>query len=285
MSIAGPVSESLSWRQQQTTLSELLLRAGNQHAARLLSLVSAAELGEADAWDPVQVVLLVQPIFLDLFRPAELQAITEQMNQLRSWDASTGHQVTVAPLLADPFASRHVLVPAPPPCSCVKRSLMPCTQSSPTICRTYAGRSGSPKVTARSDIRQQAWLRTRPHPGLHRGPAVRSWQPRGGGALPAGTLGAPAGLRRSSAWGAHPVPEHHLRRGRPEARAGCSLTRSATPSRSSRMSSSAWCSTGLSMMPGSHGGTWSPGGLPLTRRPGVAIAMPPTSCTLGWPGR
>jgi very-short-patch-repair endonuclease len=103
MSIAGPASESF-WRQQQTTLSELLLRAGNQRAARLLSLVSAAELGEADVWDPVQVVLLVRPIFLDLFRPAELQAITEQMDQLKSWDASTGHQVTVAPLLADPFA-------------------------------------------------------------------------------------------------------------------------------------------------------------------------------------
>ena len=64
----------------------------------------AVELGEADPWDPVQVVLLVQPVFLDLFRPAELQAIGEQMNRLRSWDASTGHRVAVGPLLADPFA-------------------------------------------------------------------------------------------------------------------------------------------------------------------------------------
>ena len=92
------------WRQQTTTLSELLLRAGNQHAARLLSLVPAAELGEAEPWDPVQVVLLVRPAFLDLFRPADLQAISEQMDQLRSWDSSTGHRVTVAPFLAGPFS-------------------------------------------------------------------------------------------------------------------------------------------------------------------------------------
>jgi len=104
MSMAGPVSNHF-WRQQQTTLSELLLRAGNQRAARLLSLVPAAELGESEPWDPVQVVLLVRPIFLDLFRPAELQAIGEQMNRLRSWDVSTDHRVTVAPRLADPFAS------------------------------------------------------------------------------------------------------------------------------------------------------------------------------------
>ena len=103
MPIAGPVAGGF-WRQQQTTLSELLLRTGNQRAARLLSLVSAAELGEADVWDPVQVVLMVRPIFLDLFLPAELQAIAEQMNRLKSWDDDTGHQVTVAPLLADPFA-------------------------------------------------------------------------------------------------------------------------------------------------------------------------------------
>jgi len=103
MSIAGPASDSF-WRQQQTTLSELLLRAGNQRAARLLSLVPAAELGEADPWEPVQVVLLVRPNFLDLFGPADLEAIAEQMDQLRSWDASTGHKVNVAPMLADPFA-------------------------------------------------------------------------------------------------------------------------------------------------------------------------------------
>ena len=103
MSIAGPADDRF-WSQQQTTLSELLLRAGNQYAARLLSLVPTVELSEADPWDPVQVVLLVRPVFLDLFRPAELQAIGEQMNQLRSWDDSTGHRVTVGPLLAGPFA-------------------------------------------------------------------------------------------------------------------------------------------------------------------------------------
>jgi hypothetical protein len=102
MSIAGPVSDSF-WRQQQTTLSELLLRAGNQRAARLLSLAPAAELGEADVWDPIQVMLVIRPIFLDLFRPAELQAIAEQMSRLESWDDNTAHWVTVTPLLADPF--------------------------------------------------------------------------------------------------------------------------------------------------------------------------------------
>ncbi|WP_431946881.1 hypothetical protein [Micromonospora marina] len=102
MSIAGPASDRF-WSQQRTTLSELLLRVGNQRAARLLSLVPAAELGDGDPWEPVQVVLLVRPIFLDLFRPADLGAIAGQMNELKSWDSSTGHHVTVAPLLADPF--------------------------------------------------------------------------------------------------------------------------------------------------------------------------------------
>ncbi|HKT05111.1 MAG TPA: hypothetical protein VJT31_36810 [Rugosimonospora sp.] len=41
---------------------------------------------------------------MDLFRPADLKAIAEQMDKLKSWDTSTGHKVTVAPLLADPFA-------------------------------------------------------------------------------------------------------------------------------------------------------------------------------------
>jgi hypothetical protein len=103
MSIAGPAAANF-WSQQQTTLSELLMRAGNQRAARLLSLVPAAELRDGDPWSPVRVVLRVRPTFLDLFRPADLQAIAEQMNQLRSWDTSTGHLVTVEPMLADPFA-------------------------------------------------------------------------------------------------------------------------------------------------------------------------------------
>ncbi|MFI1989088.1 hypothetical protein [Actinoplanes sp. NPDC020271] len=103
MSIAGPAAASF-WSQQQTTLSELLMRAGNQRAARLLSLVPAAELRDADPQSPVPVVLLVRPIFLDSFRSTDLQAIAEQMNQLRSWDTITGHLVTVEPMLADPFA-------------------------------------------------------------------------------------------------------------------------------------------------------------------------------------
>lgn len=107
MSIAGPAAASF-WSQQQTTLSELLMRAGNQRVARLLSLVPAVELRDADPWDPVQVVLRVRPIFLDLFRPADLQAIAEQMDQLQSWDTSTGHRVIVAPMLADPFARADV---------------------------------------------------------------------------------------------------------------------------------------------------------------------------------
>ncbi|GIF01568.1 hypothetical protein [Paractinoplanes rishiriensis] len=102
MSIAGPAAAGF-WSQQQTTLSQLLVRAGNQRAARLLSLAPAAELRDGDPWDPVQVVLRVRPAFLDLFRPADLEAIAEQMNQLRSWDTSTGHRVTVEPMLADPF--------------------------------------------------------------------------------------------------------------------------------------------------------------------------------------
>jgi hypothetical protein len=50
MSIAGPASASF-WSQQRTTLSEMLLRAGNQRAARLLSLAPAAELRDGDPWD------------------------------------------------------------------------------------------------------------------------------------------------------------------------------------------------------------------------------------------
>ena len=59
MSIAGPAAASF-WSQQRTTLSELLMRAGNQRAARLLSLAPAAELRETAPWDPVQVVLRVK---------------------------------------------------------------------------------------------------------------------------------------------------------------------------------------------------------------------------------
>jgi hypothetical protein len=152
MSIAGPVSDSF-WRQQQTTLSEMLLRAGNQRAARLLSLVPAAALGEADVWDPVQVVLLARPSFLDLFRPAELQAIAEQMNQVRSWDASTGHQVTVAPLLADPFARATLGSSAPGP---VAQQATDFRADQQLVPRIQEAVPPSPRVTPPRQVKQQA---------------------------------------------------------------------------------------------------------------------------------
>ena len=91
------------WTRELTTLSELLVQAGNQRAARLLSLVqdtdeTSSEPGKQDR----NVVLRVRPIFLDLFRPADLQAIADQMDKLMV--PGFRHKVTVAAMLADPFA-------------------------------------------------------------------------------------------------------------------------------------------------------------------------------------
>ncbi|WP_188196635.1 hypothetical protein [Nonomuraea sp. SYSU D8015] len=98
-----------SWTRELTTLSELLLQAGNQRAARLLSLVQDAESADWEPWDETQtVVLRVRPIFLDLFRPADLQAIATQMDKVMDKTMTFGggprHEVTVAAMLADPFA-------------------------------------------------------------------------------------------------------------------------------------------------------------------------------------
>jgi hypothetical protein len=83
------------WARELTTLSELLVQAGNQRAARLLSLVQ-----DTDEADPVvgeqvrNVVLRVRPIFLDLFRPADLDAVADQMDKLVL--PARHHKVTVA---------------------------------------------------------------------------------------------------------------------------------------------------------------------------------------------
>ncbi|MDA0639803.1 hypothetical protein [Nonomuraea ferruginea] len=85
----------------------MLLQVGNQRAARLLSLVQDAESADSDPWEPDQtqtVVLRVRPIFLDLFRPADLQAIAAQMDKMATFSGGPRHEVTVAAMLADPFA-------------------------------------------------------------------------------------------------------------------------------------------------------------------------------------
>ncbi|WP_433464151.1 hypothetical protein [Spirillospora sp. CA-128828] len=81
----------------------MLVQAGNQRAARLLSLVQDAdEPATSPAGESQGVVLRVRPIFLDLFRPADLQAIATQMDKLVF--GGSHHEVTVAAMLADPFA-------------------------------------------------------------------------------------------------------------------------------------------------------------------------------------
>lgn len=94
-----------AWQRELTTLSELLVQAGNQRAARLLSLVQDAELA-SPPWEVTQtVVLRVRPIFLDLFRPADLEAVAVQMDKIvTSWGDRPHHEVMVAAMLADPFA-------------------------------------------------------------------------------------------------------------------------------------------------------------------------------------
>jgi very-short-patch-repair endonuclease len=88
---------------QLITLSELLVQAGNQRAARLLSLVQDADEPASNTTEqPKRVVLRVRPIFLDLFRPADLQAIAIQMDRMIF--GGRRHEVTVAPMLAGPFA-------------------------------------------------------------------------------------------------------------------------------------------------------------------------------------
>ncbi|NEA23127.1 hypothetical protein [Actinomadura bangladeshensis] len=82
-------------------MSELLLQAGNQRAARLLSLVQDTDEPESDFWEQQKVLLRVRPIFMALFRPADLQAIATQMDKMILGDSR--HEVTVAAMLADPF--------------------------------------------------------------------------------------------------------------------------------------------------------------------------------------
>ncbi|MBN1173737.1 MAG: hypothetical protein JXA67_16315 [Micromonosporaceae bacterium] len=67
------------------TVSQMLVQAGNQHAARLLSLAEQVEIGESLPWGPapVPVVLHVHPAFVGLFRPADLQAIAAQFDRVR----------------------------------------------------------------------------------------------------------------------------------------------------------------------------------------------------------
>lgn len=90
------------WTRELTTLSELLVQAGNQRAARLLSLVQGTDEAAAPGEHYRDVVLRVRPIFLDLFRPTDLQAIADQMDKLIL--PPSRHKVTVAAMLADPFA-------------------------------------------------------------------------------------------------------------------------------------------------------------------------------------
>ncbi|SCF22583.1 hypothetical protein GA0070558_16021 [Micromonospora haikouensis] len=92
--------------QELATVSQMLVQAGNQHAARLLSLAEQAEIGQSLPWEPapVPVVLRVHPAFVGLFRPADLQVIAKQFDRVRKWGNGDNHQVSVAPVLADPFA-------------------------------------------------------------------------------------------------------------------------------------------------------------------------------------
>ncbi|WP_111167314.1 hypothetical protein [Spongiactinospora gelatinilytica] len=93
------------WSRELTTLSELLLQVGNQHAARLLSLVQDADAVAPEPGGQTRAVTLrVRPIFLDLFRPADLEAIAAQMDKMMSIGDGPRHEVTVAAMLADPFA-------------------------------------------------------------------------------------------------------------------------------------------------------------------------------------
>ena len=92
-------------RQKIETVSQLLLKAGSQHRARLLSLVDEVEFGTDEPWNPTPVVLRVRPLFLGLFSPADLDAIATGFSQLKVFgQLNDEHKVTVAPALADPFA-------------------------------------------------------------------------------------------------------------------------------------------------------------------------------------
>lgn len=106
MAMTGGRGGAGSWSRELTTLSEMLLQSGNQRAARLLSLVQDAETVTSDSQGGSRtVVLRSRPIFLDLFRPADLQAIAAQMDKMMSWGGrGPRHEVTVAAMLADPFA-------------------------------------------------------------------------------------------------------------------------------------------------------------------------------------
>ncbi|SCL12861.1 hypothetical protein GA0070616_0150 [Micromonospora nigra] len=88
-----------------STVSELLVEAGHQRAANLVSLVQAAETipSPSAAWlAPATVVLRVRPMFMALFEPADLRAIGAQFDKLRIGVGQ--HEVTIAPMLVDPMA-------------------------------------------------------------------------------------------------------------------------------------------------------------------------------------
>jgi hypothetical protein len=92
-------------RQKLETVSQMLLKDGNQHAARLLSLVDDLDKSDIhDPWELVPVILRVHPMFLNLFRPADLQEIGNQLDKLKVLGhPEQTHKLTLAPALADPF--------------------------------------------------------------------------------------------------------------------------------------------------------------------------------------
>ncbi|MFD1364418.1 hypothetical protein [Actinoplanes sichuanensis] len=127
-------------QQELGTVAQMLLKDGNQHAARLLSLASDMTTSDGhDPWEPVPVVLQVLPMFLDLFRPADLQAIQSQLDKRRVFGRTDRtHTLTVAPALADPFSPNRYTggTEAMQLCDAIAEALYPVSAYKlPDICR------------------------------------------------------------------------------------------------------------------------------------------------------
>jgi hypothetical protein len=151
--------------QELKTTSQMLVQAGNQHAARLLSLTQQLEIPDAAPWEdqtPVQVVLRVRPAFLGLFRPADLHAIAAQLDHVRNWGRDRSrHQVSVEPVLADPFTPDDLGhgTDAMQLCDAIAEALYPVSAYKlPDVCRAFGlddGEADEAMASKRSYVRSR----------------------------------------------------------------------------------------------------------------------------------
>lgn len=184
-------------------MSQMLVQAGYQHAARLLSLAEQVEIGESLPWEraSVPVVLRVHPAFVGLFRPADLQVVAAQFDRVRKWGGkrqSPSERRTRArrPLRPQRPGQRHG-------CHAAARR----DRRDVVAGQCHQAPRRLPGVRARRWRRrrrdgQQARVRAQPNQRLHPGPAVPTRLTCRRAALPTAPVGAATGAGPSRPGGA-----------------------------------------------------------------------------------